>query len=143
MTAFPMTVGDFAILMIGTVLVVVGLAIGAVLFELRRGTGRGRRMPAPGELDVMTGSVRPGTSGHPHGAPGTSEGDRAIAIGIAVDALAASQGIDHGHSHGHSAGHHDAGMHHGHDMSPPVHHDPGPATMPTTMPSDMPSHHHG
>ena len=138
MTAFPVLMGIFAILMLGMVLVTAVLVVGAALVGSRRRAGQGQRIPAPGEMDVMTDSLHPGAMGHLHGMEGAAAADRLIATGIAVDALAASQAGGHGHS----AGQHNAGMHHGQDMSPPVHHDPGPTTMPTTMP-DMPSHHHG
>jgi hypothetical protein len=139
----PVMAGPFLVLMLGTVGIIVAVAAGVVLLELRRGTLQRRRGRAPGTLDEMTDSLHGGAMGTSHLMQGPSAADRLIATGIAVDALGASEAASHGHGHSHSnaGGHQDGGigMHHGHDVSPPVHHDPGP----TTMPTDGGSHHHG
>ena len=133
MMLFPV-VGIFIMLMAATVIVCVAVALGVILFSSGRRGGPSSRVPGPGEMDVMTDSMHAAAMAG-HAPPGISEADRLIATGIAVDALTASQAGGHAHH----AGHHDAGMHQ--DVSPPMHHDPGPTTMPSHV--DSPPSHHG
>ncbi|MGN6370449.1 MAG: hypothetical protein ACTHN5_19515 [Phycisphaerae bacterium] len=152
--AQPQVVFVLPLLCVGMLLVLAVVVVGAIVAGLRRGSGGVGRARGPGELSGMTDALMqtPPMAGPPHG---ISPAEQAMAAGIAADALAHGQVLEHagGHIHGHEQGHatppavHDAGIgmppmhhgHHGHEVSPPVHHDPGP----TTMPSDFSGHHHG